>query len=244
MRFIRLFWFHFREYLSDQYFVVLTITSTLSIFLVQYTLAYANHELNNSGIWIQSAIFGMWSSCTTAAGSVGFERLKGTLPYLINNAYDERLSMIALLLPASTYGLIAFPLAWGLARILGVTTGFITVKFIVITLFLWIAMATMGILIASFFCLTPNAITYEVLIGTPIVLLSGLFGNPAFLKPLINIAQWVIPMTTPIAYLTGSKSSFYWPAYICSLFIWISLITLLVKKINQLARKRGELNLI
>lgn len=100
MRFIRLFWFHFKEYLSDQYFVVLTITNTLSIFLVQYTLAYANHELNNSSIWIQSAIFGMWSSCTTAAGSIGFERLKGTLPYLINNAYDERLSMIALLLPA------------------------------------------------------------------------------------------------------------------------------------------------
>ncbi|MBA1392901.1 multidrug ABC transporter permease, partial [Lactobacillus sp. XV13L] len=214
MTFLRLFWFHFKEYLSDQYFVVLTLSSTLSIFLVQYTLAYANHSLSNPSIWIQSAIFGMWSSCTTAAGCIGFERLKGTLPYLINNAYDERLSLIALLLPASTYGLAAFPLAWLLAKILGGATGPISAQFVLITVLLWLAMATMGIFIASFFTLTPNAITYEALIGTPIVLLSGLFGNPSLLRPLIAVAQWLIPMTTPITYLTGSNPTFHWPAYL------------------------------
>ncbi|RMC42237.1 multidrug ABC transporter permease [Lactobacillus sp. ESL0233] len=244
MRFVRLFWFHFKEYLSDQYFVTLTLTSTLSIFLVQYTLAYANHQLTNTSVWLQSAIFGMWSSCTTAAGSIGFERYKGTLPYLINNAYDERLSLIALLLPASTYGLAAFPLAWLLAQLLGVTTDAITFKFSLTVILLWLAMATMGIFIASFFTLTPNAITYESLIGIPLVLLSGLFGNPNFLRPFIKIAQWFIPMTTPIATLTGTSLTFNWSAYFSSLIIWFFLIILMVKKINQLARKKGELNLI
>ena len=48
MRFIRLFLFHVKDYLSDQYFVWLTITSTTSIFLMQYIMAYATHNLNNT----------------------------------------------------------------------------------------------------------------------------------------------------------------------------------------------------
>ena len=93
MRFIRLFLFHVKDYLSDQYFVWLTITSTTSIFLMQYIMAYATHNLNNTQIWLQSGIFGMWTSCTTVAGCISFERYKGTLPYLLNSQYDERASL-------------------------------------------------------------------------------------------------------------------------------------------------------
>ena len=70
MRFIRLFLFHVKDYLSDQYFVWLTITSTTSIFLMQYIMAYATHNLNNTQIWLQSGIFGMWTSCTTVADCI------------------------------------------------------------------------------------------------------------------------------------------------------------------------------
>ena len=243
MRFIRLFLFHLRDYLSDQYFVWLVITSTCSIFLIQYNIAYASHDLNNPLLWRQSGIFGTWTSCTTVAGCISFEKYKGTLPYLLNSKYDERLSLITLLLPASSYGLFSFPLAFVLAKILGVATGPITGSFILLILLLWLGCTIMGILIAAFLTLSPNSMLYETLIGTPILLVAGLFGNEAVLKPLTNIAQWFIPITAPISALTRNIV-FNWAAYIFSLIFWLFLIAITVKKINYLVRKKGALKII
>ncbi|WEV40509.1 multidrug ABC transporter permease [Lactobacillus sp. ESL0684] len=243
MRFIRLFYFHVKDYLSDQYFVWLTITSTVSIFLVQYTVAYASHTLTNPMLWRQSGIFGLWTSCTTVAGCINFEQAKGTLPYLLNNQYDERLSLITLLLPASSYGLCSFPIAFILAKIFGVATGQVTGQFVLSCLLLWLAASLMGILIASCLTLTSDAMVYETLIGTPILLLAGLFGNSAILTPLTNISKWLIPLTTPVANITRQQS-LDWPAYLCSLCLWMILINLVVKKINFLARKKGALKII
>lgn len=216
MRFLRLFWFQFKLYISNQYFFWLTITSTVSIFVLQYTIAYANHGLNDPMVWIRSAVFGLWASCTTAAGSIGYQRFQGTLPYIINTRYDERASLIALLLPASSYGLLAFPLSFLLAKIFSVATGTIDLKFIGIVILLWIAAATMDILIAAFFTLTPNALVYEALINIPILLLTGLFGNRVISLPLMEVSQYFLPMTMPV----------------------------MVRKINDLAREKGTLKII
>ena len=243
MRFIRLFLFHVKDYLSDQYFVWLTITSTVSIFLMQYIMAYASHDLNNPQLWLQSGIFGMWTSCTTVAGCIGFERYKGTLPYLLNSQYDERASLITLLLPASSYGLFSFPIAYILAKILGVATGKISLYQILLIFLLWIGCSVMGILISSFLTLSPNAMVYEGLIGTPILLLAGLFGNETFLNPLTKFSQWFIPITGPIASLSHNKS-LNWTAYFCSLLLWLLLIVIIVRKINDLVRKKGALKII
>ncbi|WP_288646378.1 multidrug ABC transporter permease [uncultured Lactobacillus sp.] len=244
MRFLRLFWFQFKMYISNQYFFWLTITSTFSIFLLQYTIAYANHGLNDPMVWIRSAIYGLWASCTTAAGSIGYQRFQGTLPYIINTRYDERGSLIALLLPASSYGLLSFPLSFVLAKLFSVSTGKIDLKFIGMVLLLWIAAATMDILIAAFFTLTPNALVYEALINIPILLLTGLFGNKSFSLPLMNISQYFVPMTLPIKALIYADKTTNILAYICSLAIWIFLIIVIVKKINNLARKKGSLKII
>lgn len=243
MRFIRLFLFHVRDYLSDQYFVWLTITSTISIFLVQYTIAYAAKDLNNSLLWLQSGVFGTWTSCTTVAGCISFESYKGTLPYLLNSQYDERASLITLLLPASSYGLCSFPISFFMAKILGVATGKVTFAIVFLIILLWIGCSVMGILIASFLTLSRNSMIYEVLIGTPILLLAGLFGNETILRPLTRISQWFIPITAPIATLTR-QASFNWLAYLCSLSFWILLIIIVVRKINYLVRKKGALKII
>lgn len=243
MRFIRLFLFHLRDYLSDQYFVWLVITSTCSIFLIQYTIAYASHDLSNPLLWRQSGIFGTWTSCTTVAGCISFEKYKGTLPYLLNSKYDERLSLITLLLPASSYGLFSFPLAFVMAKILGVATGPITSSFILLILLLWLGCSVMGILIAAFLTLSPNSMLYETLIGTPILLADGLFGNENALKPLTNIAQWLIPITAPISSLTRNLA-FNWTAYFFSLIFWLFLIAITVRKVNYLVRKKGALKII
>ncbi|WEV71447.1 multidrug ABC transporter permease [Lactobacillus sp. ESL0785] len=243
MRFLRLFFFHVKDYLSDQYFVWLTITSTIAVFLTQYTIAYANHNLGNPMLWRQSGIFGMWTSCTTVAGCINFERYKGTLPYLLNNQYDERAALITLLLPASAYGLCAFPLSFALAKLLGVATGRIDLHLLLTIFLLWLAAATMGILIASFLTLTQDAMVYETLIGTPIVLLAGLFGNQKILTSLTQISQWFIPLTSPVATLTR-QVAFNWPAYLVSLSLWLLAIKIIVRHVNFLARKKGALKIL
>lgn len=244
MRFLRLFWFQFKLYISNQYFFWLTITSTVSIFILQYTIAYANHGLNDPMVWIRSAVFGLWSSCTTAAGSIGYQRFQGTLPYIVNTRYDERGSLIALLLSASSYGLISFPLAWLLAKVFSVSTGEIDLKFIIMVILLWIGATTIDILIAAFFTLTPNALVYEALIDVPILLLTGLFGNKALTLPLMNVSQYFLPMTMPVKVLLYSSVAINIGAYICSLAIWIVLILVMVRRINDLARKKGTLKII
>lgn len=244
MRFLRLFWFQFKLYISNQYFFWLTITSTVSIFILQYTIAYANDGLNDSMVWIRSAVFGLWASCTTATGSIGYQRFQGTLPYIINTRYDERGSLIALLLPASSYGLISFPLAWLLAKIFSVSTGSVDGKFILMVLLLWIGAATVDIVIAAFFTLTPNALVYEALINIPILLLTGLFGSKEISIPLMNVSQYFLPMTAPVKVLLYSDQAINLGAYICSLVIWIILIIVMVRRINNLARKKGALKII
>ncbi|WP_251716404.1 multidrug ABC transporter permease [Lactobacillus agrestimuris] len=244
MRFLRLFWFQFKLYVSNQYFFWLTITSTVSIFILQYTIAYANHGLNDPMVWIRSAVFGLWASCTTAAGSIGYQRFQGTLPYIINTRYDERGSLVALLLPASSYGLLAFPLAFGLAKVFSVSIGKIDFKFILMVILLWVAAATMDILIAAFFTLTPNALVYEALINIPILLLAGVFGNEKFSLPLMNISQYFLPLTMPIKVLLYPNTSINILAYVVSLILWILLILIAVTRINDLARKKGSLKII
>ena len=244
MRFLRLFWFQFKLYVSNQYFFWLTITSTVSIFILQYTIAYANHGLNDPMVWIRSAVFGLWASCTTAAGSIGYQRFQGTLPYIINTRYDERGSLVALLLPASSYGLLAFPIAFGLAKVFSVSIGKIDFKFILMVILLWVAAATMDILIAAFFTLTPNALVYEALINIPILLLAGLFGNEKFSLPLMNISQYFLPLTMPIKVLLYPNTSINILAYVVSLILWILLILIAVTRINDLARKKGSLKII
>lgn len=244
MRFLRLFWFQFKLYVSNQYFFWLTITSTVSIFILQYTISYANHGLNDSIVWIRSAVFGLWASCTTAAGSIGYQRFQGTLPYIINTRYDERGSLVALLLPASSYGLLAFPISFSLAKVFSVSIGKIDFKFILMVILLWVAAATMDILIAAFFTLTPNALVYEALINIPILLLAGVFGNEKFSLALMNISQYFLPLTIPIKVLLYPNSSINILAYIVSLILWILLILIMVTRINDLARKKGSLKII
>lgn len=244
MRFLRLFSFHFSQYLNNNYFFWLTITNTVSIFLLQYIAAYASNNLVDPMIWLKSGVFGMWASCTTAAGSIGYQRLQGTLPYLVNTRYDQRLSLIALLLPASVYGLMAFPISFLLARVFTVSVGKITIKLIISIFLLWIADTTMGVFIASFFTLSPNALVYESLINIPIVLLAGLFGDEKILTSITKVSRWFIPMAVPIQEITKSTVSANWMAFIVSLFLWVSAIIFCVGKINNLAMKKGVLKII
>jgi len=214
MRFLRLFWFHFKLYATNQYFLWLTISSTVSLFLLQFVAAYVTHNLNDPALWLRSGVFGLWSSATTAAGCIGFQRFQGTLPYIINTRIDNRISLVALLLPASSFGLLAFPISYILAILLGVAHSNISLKLVMVILALWIAAALMDLLIAGFFLLTTNAIVYEELVTIPLLLVSGLFSSAPVLQPILTPFQWLIPISAPIHTLLNQTNDFNLEAFL------------------------------
>lgn len=244
MRFLRLFWFHFKIYASNQYFIWLTLSSTVSLFLLQYVVAYATDQLDDPTLWIRSGVFGLWSSATTAAGCIGFQRFQGTLPYLTNTRIDDRLSMAALILPAASFGLLAFPISFILALLLGVSHSNVSLHLILLITALWAAAALMDFLIATFFLLTTNAIVYEKLITIPLLLLSGLFSSAPILTPLLKVFQWVIPIASPVHTLLNQSSNFNLVAFLISCLLWIIVTWTLTKRVILTAKRTGNVRLM
>lgn len=244
-RFIRLFLFHIKVYIRNQYFLWLPIISTITIFLLQYLTAHGYQRLDDPYLWIRSAIFGLWASATTATGSIGFQRHQGTLAYLINTGVNDFMSLTALILPASTFGLISFPLSYALAHIFNIQVTELTVEFVLLALMLWLSVAVMDMLIAAFFVLTPNAIVYEELIHVPILLLSGLLGQGTFFDHISLYTQWIIPLVYPVRkLLTTSDPSYSIWSYIFSLTIWLILAISLGSILLRKAKKDGQGRLV
>lgn len=240
MRFLRLFWFHLKLYASNQYFFWLTLSSTASVFLLQYVMAYATHNLSDPNLWVRSGVFGLWSSATTAAGAIGFQRYQGTLRYITNTRIDNRLSLAALLLPAASFGLLAFPVAYGLAVLLKTGHTNLSWHLVLVMGLLWVAAALMDQLIATFFVLTVNAIVYEELITIPLLLLSGLFGSSPLVRPLLNAGEWVIPIAVPVNRLLNEQASVNWLGFLCSLALWTGLTLVLSGRIMRIAKQTGS----
>ncbi|WP_407885484.1 multidrug ABC transporter permease [Levilactobacillus sp. N40-8-2] len=244
MRFLRLFWFHLKIYATNQYFLWLTISSTLSIFLLQYVAAYISHQLNDPTLWVRSGIFGLWSSATTAAGCIGFQRYQGTLPYLTNTRIDDRVSLVALLLPAASFGLLAFPISYVMASFLGVSHTNVSLHLIISVIALWAAAALMDLLIAAFFLLTTNAIVYEELITIPLLLLSGLFSPAPILQNFLLPFQWIIPLAAPIHRLLNESPRFDIAAFLFSCLLWVVTTLLLTKRVLMLSKRTGNVRLM
>lgn len=240
LRLFRLIFFHLKVYVRNQYFLWLPITSTFSIFLLQYISAYAYGGLTDSNLWLRSAIFGMWTSATTATGSIGFQRRQGTLKYITNTNIGDGLSLLALILPASIFGLISFPLSYFMAVILDLPISKINLDTIIFIMLIWLGIAVMDLLIAAFFVLTRNAIVYENLLHIPIIIMTGLLGSSLTIQKISVITQWFIPIVSPIQWLLGNSTSFYWYAYIVSLILWIILAFSLGKYLLNKAKENGQ----
>ncbi|WP_204120534.1 MULTISPECIES: multidrug ABC transporter permease [Levilactobacillus] len=244
MRILRLFWFHLKIYAANQYFLWLTISSTVSIFLIQYVAAYVTHQLSDPSLWVRSGVFGLWSSATTAAGCIGFQRFQGTLPYLINTRIDDRLSLVALLLPASSFGLLAFPIAYVMAVMLGVAHGNLSIRLGLLIFALWLAAALMDFLVAAFFLLTTNAIVYEELITIPLLLASGLFSSAAVFQPFLAPFQWLIPLSAPVHALLGQSGRFNLAGFLVSCALWLAVTWIATNKILVMAKRTGNIGVM
>ncbi|WP_236695128.1 hypothetical protein [Lactobacillus pasteurii] len=63
--------FQLKLYVKNSYFVSLVLIETSSMLLYQYLANFTNQSYSGKE-WLIAGIMGMWASCTTSAGALGF----------------------------------------------------------------------------------------------------------------------------------------------------------------------------
>jgi ABC-2 type transport system permease protein len=243
LRFFSLCRFHFRLYIRNSYFLWLPVTSTVSLFFLQYISAYASGNLADPHIWLRAGAYGLWASATTAAGYINFQRRQGILPYLVNNAVSDRVSLAALLTPATTFGLVSFPLAWLLAALFGLSHACSPVTLLGVLCY-WLGALILDFAIAGLFVLTRNAIVYEQLIFIPLLLGAGLLSGPNWLESIRSYFDWVLPIGAAMQLIFPHEAwlmGVYLAKYAVGCLLWLLLAYFLSGKLLRAAYRSGEI---
>lgn len=210
------------------------------MFLTLYLINYANSDIDKY-LWIRAAIVGLWSSATTSAGAISFQKYQQTLDAVMNQETDEREALSVLVLPAIVFGFLSFPLSYLLTIIFRMKAYFDLEQLLIGGILLLLSAGIMSLFIAIFFVLTNDAIIYEQLIDIPIVLLSGVFGFPTGFEWLGTVTRWLIPVTGPIRILMNGISGIDFIATIVSTMVWALVAWLIASKLIQLSKKTGRL---
>lgn len=242
-------WFHARLFGRNTYFSQLLVTSTLAVLALQLLAAHANGVPDDEPIWLRSAIVGTWTVCTVAAGIVGFQRFQGTLVHLVMTPGSPSRTLLPLVGSAATFGLLSFPLAAITAAIFGYAPKVLSWPALITgTIGMWAACLAISSVVAAIFVLTPNAFTYQGLLGVPLILVSGVFGVPAgFPEPLIAIT-YAIPTTAAVRILLEQPAGpqFGWLTILClaSSLLWFGASRLAMARALDRARVAGTLEVI
>lgn len=236
--------FHLKQYSHNSYFISLVVISTVSILFLKFIGSYSLRIQLTQNDVIIAGLFGMWSSAVTSAGILHFQRNQGVLVYLVNGSRQVSTNLIALISSASTFGLVAFPLAYIASGLLnmGNFPTISAIKLCYILLF-WIGTLPITYTIAEIFLLTKNAFVYEGLFVTPILIFSGLFGNSTGVLGHIEWVSNVIPITFPIHLLVDNTRISFLSViiWLIVLSLWLLLSWLALKKILFKVRVTSEL---
>lgn len=198
--------FHTRVFARNSYFVQLVITSTGGIAILQVLAAHAGGVVHGTD-WLRPGVVGLWTVSTVSAGMIGYQRFQGTLVHLLMSPLPPERVLFPLLGSASVFGLAAFPISALVCGVGGmpveVGRGAGLAVAIVVT---WLACLALSWCVGMLFVLTPNAMTYESLLGIPLVLLSGVFGSPADVSPALDAVAHLLPTRTAVDALTAAVS--------------------------------------
>ena len=198
--------FHTRLFARNSYFVQLVLTSTVGIAVLQVLAARSGGAVG-SGDWLRPAIVGLWTECTVSAGTVGYQRFQGTLVHLLMSPLPPERTLFPLLGSASVFGLLAFPIAALVSGLGGMPVGLGRgVGLVVGVVVMWLACLALSCCVGMLFVLTPNAMTYEGLLGIPLVLLSGVFVPPANLSPVVDGIAHVLPTRAAVEALFAAAA--------------------------------------
>lgn len=220
LRYGRMGAFHLREFSRVGYFAQLLLTTVISMVIIQELARFAWGGDPVHG-FLRAGVVGVWTSATSAAGILGFERAKGTLVFLLSGQISPFAATSAVISAASTYGLLSFPLAYLMTCLCECALVPISLAQLPVLLaeiaVLWIACLAMTHVIAAIFILTPNAIRYEGLLLVPVLAVSGIFTGGMLTTTrgweFLSAVGWLIPVrgtvlamfdvgtTYPVSYL-------------------------------------------
>lgn len=249
---LRMLWFHVGQFAKNSYFVQLLFTSTLTI-LALSALAARNPGAGATSdlVWLRAGMLGTWTMCAVAVGLLSYQRFQGTLVHLIRTPHAPVRTLLPVVGAASVFGLLALPVAalgaWLLR--LPIATGNLGTMLIA-GLGFWLACLAISSTIGMLFkIITPNALTYENLVGIPIVLVSGVFGTPLWLPSGITQAARILPTRSAVQVLTdvASGHSLNWLALAETLAVsavWLTATAIIAGVVARRATVTGTLEVV
>jgi ABC-2 type transport system permease protein len=201
------------------------IIVTTSYLLIQYVIVYNTPQISDPYIWRRAAIFGMWSSVISSIGIINMNKYIGVLKYILNSKINPIISLILMILPTTTFGLLAFPLSYFCSILLGINVSGINFDFIVNFIFMYINTVIISLLMALILLKSPNGMIYESILVGPITILSGIFTIP-FITNNQLILSIINPIFIPITNLLGGSQNpllAIFPGLVFFiLFIWLA----------------------
>lgn len=249
---IRILCFYFKQFISVPYFVQLMCFTTVSATLIQYFAFTAWGGITPLQGWIRAGVIGMWTTTTSAAGIIGFERHKGTLVYLVSAPLDARRILGALVASASVFGLVSFPIAWLTWSVLSLSVSDISLLAMVKTVpyicALFVGCLALSFVIAAVFVLTPNAIAYEGLVLLPVLILSGVVTTSANdIFPILHAV--ILPISLPVKYLLTSPeltalSLIDFSLWAAALIFWFAVANFCIQQALRKAREHATLQVV
>lgn len=235
MRLIKLITFQLKLYLKNNYFISLVLISTTTLLLYEYLASYPSKSYSGNE-WLIAGVMGLWSSCTTSAGALGYQRFQGTLIHLLNSGISTIQVLISIISPAAIYGLIAFPLAAIESFILQIPINNVNYNTLIGIILFWLAATVLSYFISLLFILSKNSLEYEELILLPVLLLSGLLPLPKAIFAHIYPAQLLSPLTVPIKIIYGQHTTVL---EIISYFLIILIFAYIGKHLTNVVIKRA-----
>lgn len=207
LRMARMLGFHLRMFAGNSYFAQLLFTSTLSIILMQWVASFAvGRGLPEEGR-IRAGMMGTWVVCAVSTGLVGFQRFQGVLVHQVTSSIGPLRALLPVVGSASVFAMLAFPVAYSAAVVVGGgDLPSLTLRTVGAAFIFWCAASSMALLLAAVFSHSPDALMYESLASTPLVLVSGVFGLPAsmgWVDPLLRL----IPLRSAVLAFEPDASS-------------------------------------
>jgi ABC-2 type transport system permease protein len=246
MDFMALAWFHLKIFATNSYFRTVVLVTTVSYVLMQYVAAYAVNGLNDHNIWLRAGIIGVWAAGTSAAGVIPYQRAQGTLAYILDSVKSESVSLATLIIPAASFGLLAFPIAFISSTMLGISTFGGGWSLLLGMILLWLSVVLLDFVVAGIFVLTPNAMLYEGLLLVPVLIGSGLYDMPQKYAQLVAIIGYFLPMSTPVKLILHPQevSVINFVQMIVSAVIWLFLARVLLKISLKRLRITGDMEVM
>lgn len=245
MAILRMLGFHLMLFSRTTYFVQLLTTSTLSILALLALAAFA-YGTDPSEIWLRSGMVGAWMVTTVAAGLIGFQRHQGTLVHLVMSTRTPASTLLPLVASASTFGVLAFPLAAAVSTAIGMPPAIGHAPTLAAGgLAFWLGCLALSCSIAALFVLTPNAMTYEGLLAVPLVLLSGVVGPLHSAPSWVEAPTFLLPTSTASRVLLSPDESpmFHLVLSIAASAVWFLLARWALGMALRRATERGTLEI-